>query len=188
MPFHACHHHVRCVRLALGVLLCSSCASDEVATRVVELRASPLEVACATGPADVLGDVTSILAASDPLDPLQAQAYGSESCAGYVFEFDNPDEEPLRGAWIQAGSESALNEAQCSRRSVEADYWGFKDKEWTRLASAFAVATFEPNGSSDTGACRLEALIENAGTFEKLRISARVTDGSETYPMYACVW
>jgi hypothetical protein len=192
MSFNGCHH-VRCVQLVLGVLFWSSCASDAPVTRVVGVRASPLELECATVAADVLGDVTSILASVEPLDPLQPQPYGSGNCSGFVFEFDNPDEEALRGAWIQASAgsgvtENALSESQCADRTVEADYWGYKDREWVEVASASEPARFEPDEVSGTGYCRLEALIEYAGSFEKLRISARVTDGAETYPMYACVW
>jgi hypothetical protein len=177
----------------LGLLLGSSCASEQLVPSEVEVRASPLELGCAAVPADVFGDVTSVLASIEPLDPSQPQPYGSDACAGFVFEFDNPDEEPLRGAWVQASAWSgagstALSESQCSGRTVEADYWGYKDREWSKLTSASETARYERDESSATGYCRLEALIEHAGAFEKLRISARVSDGVETYPMYACVW
>jgi hypothetical protein len=114
-------------------------------------------------------------------------------CAGFIFEFDNPDEESLRGAWVQASGEStlssdALGEIRCANRGVEAEYWGFKDREWARLDASSTSATFEAGELAGTGYCHLEALIEHEGTFEKLRIVARVADGADTYPMYACVW
>jgi hypothetical protein len=187
------HRRLRCIQLALGVLFWSSCRSDELVRSEVEVRVSPLQVACATVPADVVGDVTSILASSEPVDPIRPEPYGSEQCAGVIFEFDNPDEESLHGAWIQASAGAgviahALSESECADRTVEADYWGYKDREWSRLGSATEAARFEPEEHSETGYCRLEALIEQAGSFEKLRIAARVTDGTDTYPMYACVW
>ena len=192
MSFNGCHS-ARCIQLALGLLLSSSCAIEERVSHSVGVRASPLELACATAAADALGDVTSILGSIEPLDPSQPQSYGSDECAGFIFEFDNPDVEPLRGAWIQASGESvvnpeALGESLCPERVLEADYWGYKDREWSKLASASTSASFEPGEIAGLGYCRLEGLIEEEGAFEKLRIVAHVTDGAETYPMYACVW
>jgi hypothetical protein len=171
--------------LALGAVFMSSCASEVLVSDEVGARASSLELECAAAPAGVTADIVSILSSIEPLDPSQPQAYETERCGGFIFEFDNPDEEALRGAWIQAGARSGvLDERECRDRVLDADYWGFKDRAWSKLATSSSSAGFEP----DTQDCRLEALIEHAGTFEKLRIVARVSDGSETYPMYACVW
>lgn len=187
------HHHACGIQLVLSVLLSSSCASEERVASAVGVRANPLDLACADTPADVAGDVLSILQSSEPLDPSQPQSYGSDDCAGFVFEFDNPSEEPLLGAWVQASGESLVNpevlgESTCANRTLEADYWGYKDREWSKLASSSETASFEPGELPGTGYCRLEALIEEEGTYEKLRIVARVTDGVETFPMYGCVW
>lgn len=186
-------HPARCIPLALGLLWSSSCAIEEPISNSIGVRVNPLELACATAPADVLGDHTSILSSVEPLDPSQPQPYGSNDCAGFIFEFDNPDVESLRGAWIQASGESvvnpeALGESGCPERALEADYWGYKDREWSQLAAVSTIAGFEPGEVDGLGYCRLEGLIEAEGAFEKLRIVARVTDGVETYPMYACVW
>jgi hypothetical protein len=180
-------------RLVLGVSLWSSCASDVHVEPEVAVRASPLELECAAAAADVTSDVFSILSSTDPLDPSRPQAYGSEHCTGFVFEFENPDEEEWRGAWIQASGESSassdvLGESRCPGRTLEADYWGFQKREWTKLASTSGSGVFEPGATATTGHCRLDGLIEHAGTYEKLRIVARVAQGAETYPMYACVW
>ena len=188
-----CRHSARCIPLALGLLVSSSCAIEEQVSNSIGLRVSPLELACATAPADVLGDFTSILSSIELVDPSQPQPYGSDECAGFIFEFDNPDVESLRGAWIQASGEAAVNpevlgESRCPERALEADYWGFKDREWSQLAAVSTTASFEPGEIDGLGYCRLEGLIEDEGAFEKLRIVARVTDGAETYPMYACLW
>jgi hypothetical protein len=184
----ACH-----VRLVLGVSLLSGCASEELDTNNVGVWSGALELECASVPGDVSGDVSAILSSVEPLDPSQPQAYGSKHCAGVIFELDNPEAEPLRGAWVQASGESTsssdvLSESQCPGRALEAEYWGFKDREWSKLAFASNTAVFEPGPDSQTGYCGLDAVIEYPGTFEKLRIVARVTQGSDTYPMYACVW
>jgi hypothetical protein len=192
MSFNS-NRHARQLRLVLGVSLLSGCAREELDASNVGVWTSALELDCAAVPPDVTGDVSSILSSVEPLDPSQAQVYGSEHCAGVVFELDNPEDEPLRGAWIQASGESnsssdVLSESQCPDRALEAEYWGFKDREWSKLAFASQTAVFEPGPDSQTGYCGLDAVIEYAGTFEKLRIVARVTQGSDTYPMYACVW
>ena len=192
MSFNHCHH-ARSIQLVLGVLLSSSCTNEGRVMSTVGVRVSALEHTCATAPADVFGDVTSIPSSVEPLDPAQPQSYGSDSCAGFIFEFDNTDAEALRGAWIQASGESsasedALGESQCPGRVLEADYWGYQAREWSLLASSSTTASFEPGELAGTGYCRLEAVIEHAGAFEKLRIVARVTKGSDSYPMYACVW
>jgi hypothetical protein len=187
----------QCIRFVrvLALLCSSSCASEELAADVVRVRASPLEAECAQAPADMLGDFLTIFSSTDPLDPALPQAYGSDQCSGFIFEFDNPDTEELRGAWIQAGGESSgssgvLASNQCAGRRLEAEYWGYKkkEKEWSKLTTSSATASFEPAADPGTGYCRLEGLIEHASTFEKLRIVARVTQGADTYPMYACLW
>lgn len=149
-----------------------------------------LEEGCASAPADVTGDVFAILASTDPLDPSQPQSYGNAGCSGVVFEFDNPEGEPLRGAWVQASGSShdasdALSEARCPDRALEAEYWGFQDNEWLKLTAAGESATF--NADSEAR-CALDVLMLHEGTFEKLRVVARVTQEDETYPMHACVW
>lgn len=174
----------------LGVATVSGGCSAEVSAEAkrADLRQS-LEDACAEAPADVMGDVVAILASTEPLDPAEPQEYGSAACGGVVFEFDNPDEEPLHGAWVQASGLSleesdVLSESRCPERALQADYWGYKDKTWTKLAAAEESAAFV----ADDGYCKLEALMLDEGTFEKLRIVARVTQDSETYPMHAIVW
>jgi hypothetical protein len=188
-----CRHSARCISLPLGLLFAMSCANEERITNTIGVRVSPLELACATAPADVLGDFTAILASTEPLDPSQPQSYGSDECAGFIFEFDNPDLESLRGAWVQASGESVVNpailgESLCPERTLEVDYWAFKDREWSKLAASSTTASFEPRELAGIGYCRLEGLIEQESAFEKLRIVARATDGVDTYPMYACLW
>ncbi|HET6339680.1 MAG TPA: hypothetical protein VFG30_41000 [Polyangiales bacterium] len=188
-----CNRHARHFRLVLGVSLLSGCAAGELDTSNVGVWSGALELECAAVPANVTGDVISILSSVEPVDPSQPQAYGSEHCAGVIFEFDNPEDEPLRGAWVQASGESmsssdVFSESRCPERALEAEYWGYKDREWSLLAFASNTAGFEPGPDSQTGYCGLDALIESPGTFEKLRIVARVTQGSDTYPMYACLW
>jgi hypothetical protein len=188
-----CNCRARHLRLVLGVSLLSGCAGEELDTNNLKVSTGALELECASVAADLIGDVSSILSSVDPLDPSQLQVYGSEHCTGVIFEFDNPEAEPLLGAWIQASgtstsSSDVLSESQCPARALEAEYWGFKDREWSKLAFAANTAAFEPGPDSQTGYCGLDALIEYPGTFEKLRIVARVTQGSDTYPMYACVW
>ena len=146
-----------------------------------------LEEGCADAPADVAGDVLAVLSSTDPLDPAEPQQYGNDACGGVVFEFDNPDEEPLHGAWVQASGATrdesdALSESRCPERTLQADYWGFKDRTWTKLMAAEETAVFSGED------CKLDALLLQEGTFEKLRIVARVTQESQTYPMHACVW
>jgi hypothetical protein len=173
-------------------LLLAGCASEHVISDVGGWTGA-LELECGSVSADVSGDVTSILSSIEPLDPSQPQAYGSDRCLGVIFEFDNPDEEPLRGAWIQASgvpnsSSDVLRESLCPDRALEADFWGYKDREWSKLESLSQSGIFEAGPAFESGYCRLDALIDHPGTFEKLRIVARVTHGSQTYPMYACVW
>lgn len=169
------------------------CAAEpEPPALVGELRQA-LEEGCVQAPADVTGDVFAILGSTDPLDPAQPQSYGSESCSGVVFELDNPDGEPLRGAWVQASGVSrdesdALSEARCPNRSLEAEYWGYKDNEWLKLTAAEESATFSADAEGGETHCALDALMLHEGTYEKLRIVARVTQEEQTYPMHACVW
>lgn len=170
-----------------------SCGSEALVAPEVGVRKSSLELDCATVPADATGDVISILPSIEPLDPSSPQTYGSERCAGVVFEFDNPDGEALRGAWIQAGGESSssadvLSESRCPTRVLEADYWGSEGETWSRLASTASFGSFDLGLPESAGYCRLEGLIERAGAFEKLRVIARVSQGSQTYPMHASVW
>lgn len=190
MSVHSCLY-ARRFCLVLGVLVSQGCATE--LAREVGASSAALELECESAPAHAVGDVVSILSSIEPLDASQPQDYGSNDCAGVVFEFDNPDGEPLRGAWIQASGESSddtdvLSESRCPERVLEADYWGYKKRKWSKLASASVSASFERGRTSESGYCRLDALIEHPGTFEKLRIAARVTQRSETYPMYACVW
>jgi len=181
------------VLFALGVLVMASlgaaCTAEVAAQREVAALTHSLEEACADAPADVAGDVLAILSSIEPLDPLEPQRYGSAACSGMVFEFDNPDEEPLHGAWVQASGQprsdaDALGELRCPDRTLQADYWGYKDKVWTKLAAAEASAVFV----HDAASCQLDALILQEGTFEKLRVVARVMQDALTYPMHACVW
>ncbi|HET8935189.1 MAG TPA: hypothetical protein VFN67_17190 [Polyangiales bacterium] len=163
------------------------CSAEFSSPAEVAKLSRALEDGCADAPADVAGDVLSVLSSIDPLDPAEPQEYGGAACGGMVFEFDNPDEEPLHGAWVQASGATrdesdALSEGRCPERALQADYWGFKDRGWTKLAAAEETAVFA--GES----CELQALILQEGTFEKLRIIARVTQDSQTYPMHACVW
>jgi hypothetical protein len=188
-----CNSHARQFQLVVAVVVLSGCASEELEPKHVGLWTGPLELECASVPADVTGDVISIMSSVEPLDPSQPQVYDSDPCTGVVFEFDNPEAEPMRGAWIQASGESTassdvFSESTCPERTLEADYWGYKDREWSKLAFASRTGVFEAGPDSDTGYCGLDALIDQPGTFEKLRIVARVTQGLETYPMYACVW
>jgi hypothetical protein len=159
---------------------------------VAALRQS-LDDACADAPASVAGDVLAILSSIDPLDAAEPQTYEPGACGGVVFEFDNPEEEPLHGAWVQASGASraeldALSKSRCSQRVLQADYWGFKDKEWTKLAAADEAARSITDSAMGADYCQLDALMLHEGTFEKLRVVARVTQDSQTYPMHACVW
>jgi hypothetical protein len=177
------------VLVLVSCLASVGCAAEATTHTDVKVLRQSLEDGCADARADLVGDVVSVLSSTDPLDPAEPQVYGSAACGGVVFEFANPDEEPLHGAWVQASGTSrsasdALSESRCPGRELQADYWGYKDKEWMKLAAAEASATFE----ADAQYCNLDALIMQEGTFEKLRIVARVTQGSETYPMHACVW
>lgn len=183
-------------RLAvLGLMFACGCARQESAGPAIAALDRSLEEACASEPADVAGDVLAILSSTEPLDPAEPQVYGNAACAGVIFEFDNPDGEPLHGAWIQASGESrtdadVLSEAHCPERALQADYWGYKDKAWTKLASAAESASFVPSAeaAAEGGYCHLDGLIMHEGAFEKLRIVARVTQDAQTYPMHACVW
>ena len=185
--FSACSWLAVCVAAAPG---CAAESSAQVA--VGELRQS-LEDACAEASADVTGDVFAILSSTEPLDPAQPQGYGNAACGGVIFEFDNPDEEPLRGAWVQASGLSheasdALSESRCRDRRLQADYWGYKDKEWTKLTAAEESAAFVADSELGEAYCDVDALMLHDGAFEKLRVVARVTQESQTYPMHACVW
>lgn len=177
--------------VAIGALLLTSCVADGLVASDVGLTTSRLELACGPAPADVTGDVLAILPSIDPFDPDRPQPYGSDSCSGVVFEFANPDEEPLRGAWIHASWEfeasgGALGDSPCHERALEADYWGYEEQRWTKLASASTVGRLDED--SEAAYCRVEAVIEHAATFKKLRVVARVSRGSETYPMHASLW
>jgi hypothetical protein len=169
------------------------CAAEVSAPGEVAKLSRALEDGCADASADVAGDVLAVLSSIEPLDPAEPQAYGSEACGGVVFELDNPDEEPLHGAWVQASgvslSESdALGESRCSERVLQADYWGYKDRMWMKLAAAEENAVFVADEELGGGNCKLDALLLHEGTFEKLRIVARVEQDSQTYPMHAVVW
>jgi hypothetical protein len=183
-----CHIHL-VLRGAIAVLFLPACASPPGKTTGLALRTDALELGCAAAPADLTGDVTDVLSSLEAFDASQPQAYGSESCAGFIFELDNPDAEPLSGAWVQGSGQSSasddvLSQRRCAERVLETDYWGWKDRKWTRLTSAAGTARFDPA----TNHCDLEALIEYPGTFERLRIVARVAQRGDTYPMHACVW
>jgi len=179
--------------LMLGVLLSLACAEIEAGERDPGVSVRALELGCASPPADVTGDVFAILSSSEPLDPTQPQSYGSALCGGFIFELDNADDEPLHGAWVQAGGESqsdgdVLSESQCPGRSLEAQYWGYANREWLELAASSQVGHFAAGELPGTGYCKLEAQLDHAETFEKLRIVARVSHAGETYPMYATLW
>jgi hypothetical protein len=179
-----------CALLALS--FASDGCADSTQTAVAELRQS-LEDSCADAPVDVAGDVLAILSSIEPLDPAEPQAYGSVACGSVVFEFDNPEDEPLHGAWVQAGGPSltdsdVLSETRCPGRALQADYWGYRDKTWTKLAAAEESAAFVADSELGSAYCKLDALLVQEGTFEKLRIAARVTQDSQTYPMHACLW
>jgi len=169
------------------------CTAEFSAPAEVGKLSRALEDGCADAPADVAGDVLAVLSSIEPLDPAEPQQYGSEACGGVVFELDNPEQEPLHGAWVQASGASlmesdALSESRCPERALQADYWGYKDRTWTKLAAAEESAVFEADPEQGGGNCELDALMLQEGTFEKLRIVARVVQGWETYPMHACVW
>jgi hypothetical protein len=179
---------------ALGIGFASGGCSAEVSTQPeVAALSQSLEDACADAPAAVAGDVLAILSSIEALNPAEPQEYGSVACRGVVFEFENPDEEPLHGAWVQASGPSltdsdALSERRCPERALQADYWGYKNKEWMKLAAAEESAVFVADAELGAANCELDALMLHEGTFEKLRIVARVTQESQTYPMIACVW
>lgn len=186
-------HQSTCKVLAVYGLLavCFGTASCGVDAEVEVLhQAQSLEEACADAPSDVTADVLAIVSSTEPLDPTEPQAYGSAACGGFIFEFDNPDDEPLHGAWVQAGplqlETDALGASRCPARELRADYWGFKDKEWMKLAAAESFAAVGED--EEEAHCALDALIEQEGTFEKLRIVARATQDAQTYPMIACLW
>jgi hypothetical protein len=183
----------RWIQLVWFVSLIPACGSGGAVIDGVAARRRPLELECGSAPADFEGDFLSIASSTEPLDPARPQAYGSADCAAFVFEFDNPEQEQLRGAWVQAGGESnvdgdALSEGECPSRTLEVDYWGYQDREWSILASARLSGSFESGEEVGTGYCKLDALIDYPNTLEKLRVVARVADGSESYPMYACLW
>ena len=178
----------------LVIAIATGGCSGELATpgEVAKLSRA-LEDGCADAPADVTGDVLSVLSSIEPLDPAAPQDYGSDACGGVVFEFDNTEEEPLHGAWVQASGTAeaesdVLSESRCPERVLQADYWGFKDRAWTKLAAAEETAVFAEATETGGANCQLDALMLQEGTFEKLRIVARVTQQSQTYPMHACVW
>jgi hypothetical protein len=175
------------------VVASGACTGDLSTQAKVAALVRELEPACADAPADLVGDVLAIMSSSEPYDAAAPQAYGSAACSGMVFEFANPDEEPLHGAWVQASGTSltesdVLSESRCPERVLQADYWGYKDKTWTKLGAAEESAVFMPDAESGAATCWLDALLLHEGTFEKLRIVARVTQESLTYPMHACVW
>jgi hypothetical protein len=187
------HHRALHSALVLGGLLLPACAEVEVTAADPGLSLRALERTCADAPADVTGDVTAILGSIEPLDPSLAQNYGSALCTGFIFELDNPDAEPLHGAWVQAGGaslsdEDVLSESQCPGRALEAAYWGYANDEWMELAASSQVGRYDAGERPGTGHCKLEALLDHAETFEKLRIVARVSQEGETYPMYATLW
>lgn len=181
-----------CCLFAIAVAS-GGCGADISALDEVGKLSRALEDGCAEAPADVVGDVLSVLSSTEALDAAEPQEYGSDACGGVVFEFDNPDEEPLHGAWVQAsgapGAEAdVLSESRCPERVLQADYWGFKDRTWMKLAAAEETAVFIEASEPSSANCQLEALMLQEGSFEKLRIVARVTQDSQTYPMHACVW
>lgn len=186
------HHHGHAFRLTLVILSSSSCASEEAA-REIAARGEPLELACADTPPHVSGDSLAILSSIDPFDPSRPQVYGSDACGGFVFEFDNAFGEAFRGAWVHASGQSnassdMFGESQCPERRLEVDYWGYEKRKWSKRASSSTSGSFEPGAIAGEGHCRIEAVFDEPSTLEKYRIVARVTDGSETYPMLACLW
>jgi hypothetical protein len=179
--------------LVLGGLLLPACSEVVVTEDAPGLSVHALERTCADAPADTTGDVMAILGSVEPLDPSLPQTYGSPLCTGFIFELDNAEGEPLHGAWVQAGGasrsdEDVLSESHCSGRALEAEYWGYADREWFELAASSRVGRFAAGELPGTGDCKLEALLEHGETFEKLRIVARVSHAGETYPMYATLW
>ena len=178
--------------LAIG-FVSGGCTAETSEQAEVAKLSQALEDACADAPADVAGDVLAVLPSIAPLDPAEPQEYGNVACGGVVFEFDNPDQEPLHGAWVQASGSSgedsdALSESRCPERALQADYWGYKDRTWTKLAAAEESGVFESDSELGSESCKLDALLLREGTFEKLRVVARITQDSQTYPMHACVW
>lgn len=177
-----------------GVVCSGAGCGAEVSERAeVGKLSRSLEDGCAEVVADVTGDFLAVLSSTEALDPAVPQAYGSDACGGVVFEFDNPEEEPLHGAWVQASGVSleegdVLSEGRCPERVLQADYWGYKDRTWTKLAAAEEGASFAADPELGGGNCELDALMLQEGAFERLRIVARVTQESQTYPMHACVW
>jgi hypothetical protein len=181
-----------CSLLALCFASAGCAAESPVQSVAAELRQS-LEDECAESLPDVTGDVLAILSSTEPLNPAEPQVYGNAGCRGVIFEFDNHEEVPLHGAWVQASGLSqedsdALGESRCVGRELQAEYWGYKDKQWTKLAAAEESAVFVADSEVGPAYCDLDALVLHEGAFEKLRIVARVTQESQTYPMHACVW
>jgi hypothetical protein len=186
-------HRVLRLALVLGAQLLPACAAVELTEGEPGLSVRALELTCMDAPADVTGDVTAILGSIEPLDPSLPQTYGSPLCTGFIFELDNAEGEALHGAWVQAGGASVsdgdvLSESQCAARTLEADYWGYANDEWMELAASSQFGRFDAGELPDTGHCKLEALLDRAERFEKLRIVARVSQAGETYPMFATLW
>lgn len=179
--------------LTVAACLLGGCAAEPGQPAPIAAIASPLAFSCAEATVDLAGDFLDILSSTEPLDPRQPQAYGSELCSGFVFEFTNPDDEPLHGAYVHAGGASSrdgdeLSQAECSNRRLEADFWGFSDRRWSRLATASAPGRFEPGTLPDTGYCKLEAQLDHSGSYETLRVIAAVTQDGRHYPMLALLW
>ena len=139
-------------RFAVVVLVSASCASDERALYALEAYAGALEPECGVVAADATGDVSAVLSSIEPLDPSQPQVYGSRTCGGFVFEYENPDRAPLRGAWIQASASADLVDAsRCHGRVLEAAYWGYEKREWIELGFASSAAGSSRARSRATG-------------------------------------
>ena len=183
---------VCCLSALFGSVVGCGVDATHNATEVAVLHRA-LEDGCADAPADAYGDFLAIMSSTEQLDLAEPQAYGSSGCSGFIFEFDNRDQEPLHGAWVQASGRSqddadTFSADRCAARELQADYWGYHDKEWTRLASVESTALFSSGSEPGSASCALDALMLEDGNFEKLRIVAHVTDGAETFPMIACLW
>jgi hypothetical protein len=186
------------VCLAVSLCACVGAGPDDDVTTDVGVAAESLEFGCLL----VAADRTAELGPSHPngreintIDPLKTslgQSYGSLACSGFVSEFTNPNgynvnEVFVAGAgWVKDTSDANVygNPTLCANLTLEADMYGYRNGVWDTLGSTVMQGDFRPkdDGEGITDRCHLSYVIVQPGNYETVRVVAKVSNATTTYP------